>query len=184
MFERKNMTKLVSRNNLYEGKILDLGIETHAMPDGRQSDFEVIRHPGGSAVLPVLSDGRLLLIKQFRPSVGEMVYEIPAGRLETGESPAECAARELIEEAGYSADELLLLGTFWSTVGFCDEKIFLYLARSLNQAEQKLEQDELIDLCPMPLATAIEKIENGEILDSKTQLAVLHYQRRCTEGSR
>ncbi len=171
------MKKIVSCRNVYAGKILDVGIETHEMPDGRQSTFEIIRHPGGAAVLPELSDGRLLLIKQFRPSIGEMVYEIPAGRLEPGESPQECAARELVEETGYRAAKVLPLGSFWSTVGFCDEKIFLYLGKELIAAEQQLEPDELIDLCPMTPDNALEKIESGEILDSKTQLALFNYYR-------
>ena len=117
------------------------------------------------------------MIRQFRPAIGDMVYEIPAGRLEPGEDPRNCAARELIEEAGYAAGEILQIGSCWSTVGFCDERIYLFLGRDLSEVEQQLEPDEVIDLCPMSIDDAMHKIGNGEILDSKTQLALLHYQR-------
>jgi ADP-ribose pyrophosphatase len=170
------MTSILSNNKIYQGRILDVALEKHAMPDGRQSEFEIIRHPGGAALLPVLPDGRLLLIQQFRPAVGKMIYEIPAGRLEPNESPQECAGRELIEEVGYSASEITPLGGFWSTVGFCDEYIHLFLGQGLTVAKQALEPDEVIELCPMPLDEALQRVCNGEILDSKTQLALLRYQ--------
>ena len=177
------MPKTFSRKTVFVGRVLDVGVEKHQMPDGRQSSFEIIRHPGGAAVLPVLPDGRILLIRQFRPAIGEMIYEIPAGRLEPGESARECAGRELIEEVGYSAAQLLPLGGFWSTVGFCDEYIHLFLGRDLTAAEQNLEPDEIIELCPMTLEEALEKVESGEILDSKTQLALVHYRELSMENN-
>ena len=170
------MPQAFSREIVFTGRVLDVGIENHQMPDGRQSSFEIIRHPGGAAVLPVLPDGRVLLIRQFRPAIGEMIYEIPAGRLEPGESAQECAGRELMEEVGYSAAQIVPLGGFWSTVGFCDEYIHLFLGRDLTVAEQNLEPDEIIELCPMTFTEALEKAKDGEILDSKTQLALLLYQ--------
>ncbi len=176
------MLKIISRETVFAGRVLDVAVEKHEMPDGRQSDFEIIRHPGGAAVLPVLPDGRVLLIRQFRPTIGEMIYEIPAGRLEPEESADDCASRELIEEAGYSAAQLLPLGGLWSTVGFCDEYIHLFLACDLTIVEQNLEPDEIIDLCPMTLAEALEKVASGEILDGKTQLALLRFQLICKEN--
>ncbi len=170
------MSKIISRETVFAGRVLDVAVEKHQMPDGRQSDFEIIRHPGGAAVLPLLPDGRLLLIRQFRPAIGGMVFEIPAGRLEPGESAHACAGRELIEEAGYSAGQILPLGGFWSTVGFCDEYIHLFLGRDLTPVEQQLEADEIIDLYPVTLVDALVKVRSGEILDSKTQLALLRYQ--------
>ncbi|MDT8444073.1 MAG: NUDIX hydrolase [Desulfuromonadales bacterium] len=177
------MLKIISRETVFAGRVLDVAVEKHEMPDGRQSDFEIIRHPGGAAVLPVLPDGRVLLIRQFRPTIGEMIYEIPAGRLEPEESADDCAGRELIEEAGYSAAQLLPLGGLWSTVGFCDEYIHLFLACDLTIVEQNLEPDEIIDLCPMTLAEALEKVASGEILDGKTQLALLRFQLICKENA-
>lgn len=177
------MSTIISSNKVYQGRILDVALETHAMPDGRQSNFEIIRHPGGAAVLPVLPDGQLLLIQQFRPAIGMMVYEIPAGRLEANESPSACASRELIEEAGYRAEQITSLGGFWSTIGFCDEYIHLFLGQRLTASEQALEADEVIELCPMSFDEALHKLRNGEILDGKTQLALLRYQLTFTENS-
>ena len=176
------MSTIISDDKVYRGRILDVALEKHAMPDGRQSKFEIIRHPGGAAVLPLLPDGQVLLIKQFRPAISAMIYEIPAGRLEPGESPQECAGRELIEEVGYCASQITPLGGFWSTVGFCDEYIHLFLGQGLTVAEQALEPDEVIELCPMPLEEALHKVKNGEIFDSKTQLALLRYQ-FCVEDN-
>jgi ADP-ribose pyrophosphatase len=176
------MPNLISWETVFAGRVLDVAVEKHQMPDGRQSNFEIIRHPGGAAVLPVLPDGRLLLIRQFRPAIGEMIYEIPAGRLEPGESAQDCAGRELMEEVGYSAAQILPLGGFWSTVGFCDEYIHLFLGCDLTVTEQKLEPDEIIELCPMTLVEALGKVANGEVLDGKTQLSLLLYQRLCTEN--
>jgi len=176
------MSTLKSRDNVFVGRVLDVGVEVHEMPDGRCSEFEIIRHPGGAAILPVLADGRILLIRQFRPAIGAMIYEIPAGRLEAGEDPRSCAARELIEEAGYAAGDILPLGSCWSSVGFCDERIYLFLGRTLSKVEQQLEPDEVIDLCPMSIDDAMHKIGNKEILDSKTQLALLLYQGLCDGG--
>ena len=176
------MSTIISSEKVYAGRILDVAIEKHVMPDGRNANFEIIHHPGGAAILPILPDGRVLLIQQFRPAIGKMVYEIPAGRLEPNESAQECAGRELIEEVGYSAAQIVPLGGFWSTVGFCDEYIHLFLGRGLTATVQALEPDEVIELCPMPLVEALEKIENGEILDSKTQLALLRFLLSCTEN--
>jgi len=170
------MSETPSRQTVFQGKVLDVGLEEHLMPDGRSVTFEIIRHPGGAAVLPLLEDGRILLIRQFRPAVGRVIYEIPAGRLEPGEPAGDCAARELTEEAGYVASELLPLGGCWSTVGFCDEYIHLFLARGLSVVPRCLEPDEFIELCPMPLADALRLVASGAIDDSKTQLALLRYQ--------
>ena len=178
------MLTLKSRHPVFAGRVLDVGAEVHEMPDGRCSEFEIIRHPGGAAILPVFADGRVLLIRQFRPSVRAMVYEIPAGRLEPGETPQSCAVRELGEEAGYVPGEVLSLGSFLSSVGFCDERVYLFLGRELTAVEQQLEPDEVIDLCPMSIGDAMHKIGSGEILDSKTQLALLHYHRLIDGGGR
>ena len=169
------MSRMISQEMVFAGRVLDVAVEKHEMPDGRHASFEIIRHPGGAAILPVLPDGRVLLISQFRPAIGDMIYEIPAGRLEPGESAQECAGRELMEEVGYSAAQILPLGGFLSTAGFCDEYIHLFLGRELTLTEQNLEPDEIIDLCPMTLAEALRKVENGEILDGKTQLALLRF---------
>jgi len=168
------MTRL-TQEMLYQGRIFDITREQHRMPDGRASTFEFLRHPGGCAVLPVMADGRLLLIRQFRPAIGDTICEIPAGRLEPGEDPATCVRRELVEEVGYHATGLESLGFIYSSIGFCDEKIYLFVATDLEQTETALEPDEFIEPLVVDLPTALAMITAGEIPDAKTQAALLRY---------
>jgi ADP-ribose pyrophosphatase len=171
------MSDPLSRQTVFAGRVIDVGLEEHLLPNGRQSTFEIIRHPGGAAVLPVCADGRLLLIHQFRPAVGRMVYEIPAGRLEDDESPEDCVRRELAEETGYLAGEFIAIGSLWSAVGFCDERVTLFLAVDLTETACAPEADEVIELAPMTLQEALSLIDRGDILDSKTLVALLRYAR-------
>lgn len=168
------MSKL-SEEILYQGRILDLARETHQMPDQREACFEIVQHPGGAAALPVLSDGRVILINQFRPAAADYVLEIPAGRLEDGEDPKECVIRELQEEIGYQAATAESLGSIYSSVGFCNERIHLFIAKDLTQVETALEPDEFIEPQIMTLAEALELIDNGTIIDAKTQIALMRY---------
>ena len=163
------------RRSVFAGRVLDVGEEVHRLPNGRVATFEVIRHPGGAAVLPVLADGRVVLIRQYRPALGTMLWEIPAGRLEPGESPEACVRRELIEEAGYEAARLTSLGGLWSAAGFCDEYVALYAAYDLRPVSAAPEADEIIEPVAMPLAAALDLLFRGEIRDAKTQLALLRY---------
>lgn len=160
---------------IFTGKVVSLAIEEHVLPDGRRASFEIVRHPGGAAVLPVLEDGRVVLIRQFRPAGGGMVLEIPAGRLEAGESPESCALRELAEEVGFRGRKLEKLGEMLTAVGFCDEVVHLYLARDLTPVERSLEPDEYIEVMILPLAEALRLVREGKIPDGKTQLALLRY---------
>ncbi|HAD03293.1 MAG: ADP-ribose pyrophosphatase [Desulfuromonadales bacterium GWD2_61_12] len=162
---------------IYQGRIVTLALESHRLPDGRTATFEIVRHPGGAAALPILSDGRVMLIRQFRPAVGGMVIEAPAGKLDNGEAPEECVKRELMEEIGYRAGRLEKVGTMHSSVGFCDECIHLYLARNLEEVPLAREADEFIELLPLSLNEALLLLVDGEITDAKTQLLLLHYSR-------
>lgn len=168
------MSKL-KQEELYHGRILDLARETHRMPDNREAQFEIVQHPGGAAALPVLDDGRLMLIRQFRPAAQDYIYEIPAGRLETGENPAQCVSRELVEEIGYHPRQIDDLGYVYSSVGFCTEKIYLFVARELQKAEIAHEPDEFIEPYCVTLEKALEMVETGLISDAKTQIALLRY---------
>lgn len=168
------MSKL-NEEVLYRGRILNLARETHRMPDGREANFEVVQHPGGAAALPILDDGRLILIRQFRPAIEDYLYEIPAGRLEPGEDASACVIRELQEEIGYRPGEVVKLGEIYSSVGFCNELIHLYLARQLSPAEQTLEADEFIELRIMTLDEAIGLLHSGQLSDAKTRVALLQY---------
>lgn len=169
----------LSEEILYQGRILDLARETHQMPDGREARFEVVQHSGGAAALPVLADGRLILIRQFRPAIQDYLYEIPAGRLEQGEDGVTCVHRELQEEIGYRAGQLESLGEIYSSVGFCNELIQLYLARDLQQVERSLEPDEFIELQIMTLEEALGLVRNGRLRDAKTRVALLQYKLFC-----
>lgn len=165
-------------DQVFKGRVLDLHLEVHELPDGREAEFEIVRHPGGAAVLPVAADGRLLLIRQFRPAGGGMVVEIPAGRLEANEDPIDCVRRELAEEVGLEADDVSSLGSVFSSVGFCDEKIHLFIARRLRDVPCCREADEFIEPFWVSLDEALRMLETGQIPDAKTQLALLRYARQ------
>lgn len=173
----------LSVNSIFEGRIISLAVEQHALPDGRSACFEIVRHPGGAAVLPVLADGRIVLIRQLRPAVGGMVLELPAGRLESGEPPADCAWRELQEEVGYRPGRLEKLGEMLPSVGFCNERIHLYLASELEAVPQALEHDEFLDILILSLDEALVRLDRGEIPDGKTALALLLYARRLSAAT-
>lgn len=168
----------VSSRRAYSGKIISLDVDTVRFPDGSQGELEMIRHPGASAVVPFLSDPtaddpQVLLIHQYRYAAEGYLYEIPAGRLNPGEQPADCAERELKEETGCSAQRLEHLFTMYTTPGFTDEKIHVFMATGLIAGETKHEADEFLELQPMLLSRALQMVEAGEIRDGKTALALL-----------
>ncbi len=139
----------------------------------------MIRHPGASAVVPFVSDPngddpQLLLIRQYRYAAGDFIYEIPAGRLDPGESPLECATRELLEETGCTAERVEPLLPIMTTPGFTDEKIHLFMASGLTVGETRREADEFIELVKLPLSEVLQMIERGEIVDGKTLIAILY----------
>ena len=173
----------VAEEILHHGHILDLAHEIHRMPDNKESGFEIIRHPGGAAALPVLDDGRLLLIRQFRPAAEDYIYEIPAGRLEIGENSAGCIERELEEEVGYRPRQLDSLGYVYSSVGFCNEKIYLFIASELEQTQTAHEPDEFIEPVIVTLDEALKMITAGTITDAKTQIALLRYALQSRDKS-
>ena len=162
----------------YTGKIISLDVDTVRFPDGSTGELEMIRHPGASAIVPFLSDPRgydpqVLLIRQYRYAADGYLYEIPAGRLDPGEDPRDCALRELKEETGCTAEQVDHLLTMYTTPGFTDEKIHIYMATGLVAGETKHEADEFLDLHPMLFSRALEMIEAGEIRDGKTALGLL-----------
>ena len=147
----------------------------------------MVRHPGASAVVPFLDpfdspDPRILLIRQYRYAASGYVYEIPAGRLDPGEAPAECAARELREETGYSAADLIPLTTFYTTPGFTDEQIHLFAASGLTEGDSQTESDEVLDLAPVTLSRAMAMIASGELVDGKSMIGVLFAERFIRRG--
>jgi len=168
----------VKWSRVYTGKIISLDVDSVRFPDGSIGELEMIRHPGASAIVPFLSDPRgedpqVLMIRQYRYAADGYLYEIPAGRLNEGENPRDCAARELKEETGCTAELFDHLLTIYTTPGFTDEKIHLFMATGLVAGETKHEVDEFLDLHPMRLSRALEMVEAGEIHDAKTVIGLL-----------
>ena len=171
---------MISRRPVHKGRVVDLGIDTVRFPDGSTGELEMIRHSGASAVLPVLSDPsgedpQIMLIKQYRYAADGFMYEVPAGRPDReGEDWEVCARRELEEETGMVAGRLTKLTTIYTTPGFTDEKIHLYMATELTRGTTKLDQDEFVEPVVMPLSDALQLIEMGEINDAKTIVTILY----------
>lgn len=144
------------------------------LSDDRTSELEIVRHPGAAAVVAIDERGRVTLIRQYRHAAGASIWEIPAGRLDGGESPAACARRELEEETGLAAGSLEPLGVILTTPGFSDERIHLFLARGLGRTTTRLEADESIErVRAVPLAEAVAMVRRGRIQDAKSALALL-----------
>ena len=163
----------------YNGRVIDLDVDTVRFPNGTVGELEMIRHPGASAVVPFLSDPagddpHVLLIRQYRYAAEQYLYEIPAGRLDPGEEPAECARRELREETGCEAERVEHLITIYTTPGFTDERIHLFMAAGLTTGEVEREADEFIEVETMALSHALDLIRRGVIQDAKTALAILY----------
>ena len=159
--------------DVYDGRVVRLRVETLEMPSGAVTDLEIVRHGGAAAVVPVTGDGDVVLVRQYRHAVGGWLLEVPAGKLDGDEDPAACAARELAEEAGIAARELTPLGPIWTTPGFTDERIWLFLATGLEPVEQALEDDELLRVERLPLGEAVAAAVRGEIADGKSVCALL-----------
>jgi ADP-ribose pyrophosphatase len=168
----------MTQRPVYRGSFFDVTCEDVTLPDGRQLSLDIVRHPGAAAVVPFLSEDEVLLIRQYRAAVGCVIWEVPAGKLDPGEAPAECAMRELEEETGQRAGRLEALGDLLTTPGFTDERIHLFSAHDLQASTQKLDADEVIELVPMPLDGALELIWSGEMNDGKSALALLRAAHR------
>ena len=178
---------LVSSRRIYTGRVLNLDLDEVRFPDGSVGELEMIRHPGAAAVVPFADepgapDPTVLLIRQFRHAADGYVWEIPAGRLDPGESPEACARRELEEEAGVTASGLERLTTIYTTPGFTDERIHLFLATGLASGTERREPDEFVEVHRLPWSQVLGLIQRGEIVDAKT-LATLTFV-QCFRRSR
>lgn len=161
--------------DIHRGRVVHLTIEQVTLPNGHVMPLEIVRHPGAAAVVPLDEHGNVTLIKQYRHAVGGYLWEVPAGKLEPDESPSTCAARELAEEVGLRAASLEHLGSIVTCPGFCDEVIHLFLATGLQKVPTQRGEDEVIEsVLALPLASALEMIDAGEIRDAKTIAALFH----------
>ena len=165
--------RLLGSEEVWVGRTIAVRRDRVLLPNGNQVDLDLVRHPGATAIVPLLADGTVVLVRQYRHATGGWLLEIPAGKLGPGEAPEACARRELAEETGLFGGELYPLGPVWMTPGFCDERIWLYLARGVEQGEQRLEPDEALELVRLPFAEAVRRAREGEILDAKSTCALL-----------
>ena len=168
----------IKSTRIYTGRVISLDVDEVRYPDGTTGELEIIRHPGASAIVPFVSnpagsDPQVLLLKQYRYATGGTLYEIPAGRLEPGELPEACARRELLEETGCSAESMVPLTSMFTTPGFTDERIHLFLASGLTRGESRREADEFIEVETVSLSAALQMVERGQIQDAKTALGLL-----------
>lgn len=161
------------RREIYTGKVVNLAVEEVRLPNGETATLEVMRHPGAAAAVPLHPDHSVTILRQYRHAVGGWLWEVPAGKLDVpGEEPLECARRELAEEAGLAAARWDKLGSIYTTPGFCNEIIHLYLARDLSATAMGHERDEVIEIHRMGLADALDRIRTEEIRDTKTVAAL------------
>ena len=167
--------KILRSDLIYSGRVISLLKDTVILHSGRTVIREKVMHPGSVGILPVLEDGSLILIKQFRYVVGSSLLEIPAGTIEEGESPEECAARELLEETGYRLGKLTLLSAFYLAPGYSNEFMWLFKATELRAGDMKPMPDESIEVKKLSLDEALGLIRSGEIKDVKTICAILLY---------
>jgi ADP-ribose pyrophosphatase len=165
---------------IFRGKVFDVKVdEIEYNSSGNKSFRQVALHPGGAVVLPLKNDGKLVLITQYRYPHNEVLLELPAGKLEKGEDPFLCASRELIEETGYTSNKISKLGKIFTTPGFCDEVLHIYLAEDLIPGDHAREEgEEGMEIVELTLAEVEEKIRNGEIVDAKTICGISMYKLR------
>ena len=163
----------IDRDDKYHGIIVDVHLDNVLLSDGSKARREVVEHPGGVTILPVDEAGNCYMVRQFRYPAGHMMLEAPAGKLEYGEDHRECAVRELSEETGFTADELIYLGGFYTSLGFSSELLHVYLALGLHAGESHLDEGEFLNVEKHSLQALEQMIMDNEIEDAKTIIAVL-----------
>lgn len=169
----------IASHRIYTGKVVSLDVDQVRFPDGSTGEMEIIRHSGAAAILPFVSDPagedpQIVLLRQYRYAADGYLYEVPAGKLEEGETPAQCAARELREETGCSAQRIEPMFSFLTTPGFTDEVIHSFMATGLTTGDKQLDADEFSEVVPMKLSQALKMIQTNEIRDAKTALIILY----------
>jgi ADP-ribose pyrophosphatase len=164
--------KVNEAREIFRGKNFAFEVQDVTLPNGGRAEFAMVRHPGSTGIVPIMDDGTVLMTFQYRHAVGEYLLEIPAGTMEAGESPFDCAKRELEEETGFAAGELIKIATVDILPAYSDEKIHVYLARNLTPSRQNLDQDEIIQVVKYPFNELIVFIAEGKITDALTILSL------------
>jgi ADP-ribose pyrophosphatase len=172
--------RVEAEQEIFQGRIIRLVSQDLVLPNGRRTTFHIVKHPGAVAIVPVHANGDVVLLKQFRPSIGEEIYEIPAGTMEKGEAPLATAKREIVEETGFKATRWSKIGEFYTAPGFCDELMHLYVAHGLTPASAEGDEDEILQPVRMSIDAALRLIQSKRIRDAKTIAGLLIYngQRR------
>jgi ADP-ribose pyrophosphatase len=160
--------EMIGRETIFEGKVVRLYLDKVRLPNGKEAEREVVLHWGAVGMVALDDEEKVYLVRQYRHPVGRELIEIPAGKLDPGEEPLDCARRELMEEIGYSADEWRELASFYTSPGFSDEMLHLFLARNLKEGVADPEEDEFLEIIHLPLQEALRMVARGEIQDSKT----------------
>ena len=166
--------KTMKSERIYEGKIVNLRIDTVELPDKKYSLRDIVEHPGAVGIIPITDDGYMILVKQFRKAVEKVLLEIPAGKIEINEEPKETALRELYEETGYQTDNMEYLFEFYTSPGFSNEKVYMFLAKELYYVGQNVNKDEYIEIEKFKIEDLMDMIERGEINDSKTMIGIYY----------
>ncbi|MCY8112272.1 ADP-ribose pyrophosphatase [Bacillus spizizenii] len=170
--------KTISKEQIFSGKVIDLYVEDVELPNGKTSKREIVKHPGAVAILAVTEEGKIIMVKQFRKPLERAIVEIPAGKLEKGEEPEYTALRELEEETGYTAKKLTKITAFYTSPGFADEIVHVFLAEELSVLEEKreLDEDEFVEVMEVTLEDALKLVESREVYDAKTAYAIQYLQ--------
>ncbi|KIL33329.1 ADP-ribose pyrophosphatase [Bacillus subtilis] len=179
MKEMKSLEeKTIAKEQIFSGKVIDLYVEDVELPNGKASKREIVKHPGAVAVLAVTDEGKIIMVKQFRKPLERTIVEIPAGKLEKGEDPEYTALRELEEETGYTAKKLTKITAFYTSPGFADEIVHVFLAEELSVLEEKreLDEDEFVEVMEVTLEDALKLVESREVYDAKTAYAIQYLQ--------
>lgn len=179
---KKFEEKTISSERIYEGKIINLKVDEVNLPNGRTSKRELIEHPGAVAILALTADNKIIMVEQYRKALERSIIEVPAGKLEKGESPETTAMRELEEETGYTADSLELIQSFSTSPGFADEVVHLFFAEGLRKAESGAvtDEDEFVELMEVTVEEAEQMMKDNRIYDAKTAFAVLWAKQRLS----
>ena len=165
--------KKISSKKIFEGEIVELFVDKVKLPNNKIAIREKVTHPGAVGIVPVSKEGKIILVKQFRYPLGSVLLEIPAGKLGKNENPLDCARRELREEIGATGGKLIHLTTFYTSPGFCNEVLYLYLAINFEKKENNLDDDEFLRIVELKMKDALSYVENGKLKDAKTIIGIL-----------
>ncbi len=164
--------EILSSEQVFDGRVIRVFLDDVRLPDGRKARWERVEHPGAVGIVPLADESTLLMVRQYRHAVRGELLEIPAGKLDRDEAPVECASRELVEEVGYKAGQMIKLAEFYNSPGYSDERFFLYLGKDLSPQEGEPEADEFLEVVKVDLNEALSMISKGTIRDAKSIIGI------------